>query len=343
MVPARSAVRFLVLDNGRVGYMDQRGQLVIPVQFETGRAFSDGVAAVRVGKRQWRFIDTSGAFATPDTYQSVGNFHEGYARVEVNGKWGVVARSGKLTVAPKYEWIWKVGEGFAAFKRDGKYGLVDVQGNETIAPRYDHISPPDDGRVIAKVDGRYLFLDTSGAVILDPHETGDVAWSFSEGLTPVRMDTRRKGSKKARYRWGYLNTSGHVVLPAKYVRAHRFSEGLASVETDAKMGFLFGYIDTKGTLVIPPKWHHTEPFSEGLAVVKVGEKFGFIDTSGHLAIEAQFDWAQPFKDGLAWVELHDCDDRFRDNRGVCSQGRRDRIGYIDTRGQWVRKPALGRP
>ena len=196
----------------------------------------------------------------------------------------------------------KMREGAASFTIAKKSGLMAANGSILVPPKYDHLSPPKDGWCIVKSKDRYLFIDTKGKVVFDPIKIGNIAWEFDEGVTPIRVQVRKaRGKRKASHRWGYINKKGKMVIKPKYVRAHKFSEGLASVETDMRMGFLFGYADAKGTLVIKPQWHHTEEFSEGLAVVKVGEKFGFIDKTGKMAIEAKYDSVTGFSNGLAHV------------------------------------------
>jgi hypothetical protein len=54
-----------------------------------------------------------------------------------------------------------------------------------------------------------------------------------------------------------------VACPAQYDRAERFSEGLAVVQQKKQ----FGYIDSTGQIVIPLQFVHADPFSEGLALV----------------------------------------------------------------------------
>ena len=63
-----------------------------------------------------------------------------------------------------------------------------------------------------------------------------------------------------------------------------FDEGLGLVQTESG----YGFIDTTGKMVIPPKYLEVKPFYEGLAAVRVGDKWGFIDRSGELVIPPPF-------------------------------------------------------
>ena len=69
----------------------------------------------------------------------------------------------------------------------------------------------------------------------------------------------------------------------------------------------YGFIDTTGTMVIPAVWDDAGDFSEGLAAVMQGDACGYIDTKGELAIPLEFAVATPFSEGLAAVGALDGD------------------------------------
>ncbi len=327
---------FLVIDKGQIGYIDENGRLLIALQYKRARDFSDGRAAVQVG-RKWGYIDTSGRMAIPAQFDYALSFEHGHAIVEKGKQSAVIDMTGTIVVAPSHKKLRRISEGKVSFESGGKMGLLDLAGKELIPPIYDHLSPPKDSWCLVKKQGRSYFINISGKTVLDPADKGDIAWEFSEGLTPIRMKSKH-GRAKGKHRWGFIDRKGNVVIEPRFVRVHRFSQGMATVETDPKMGFLWGYIDKTGKLLIQPKWHHTEEFTFGLAVVKVGEKFGFIDKKGKLVIPAIYDWVSPFKDGLARVQFYSCADEHRDRKGVCQEGRQDKVGYIDSQGNYRWKP-----
>ena len=74
--------------------------------------------------------------------------------------------------------------------------------------------------------------------------------------------------------------------------------GLAAVQIDGK----WGYVDHAGELVIPATFLAAFPFSEGLAVTMInGSEYEFIDRTGKRAIPASFTGASSFVMGLAHV------------------------------------------
>lgn len=132
-----------------------------------------------------------------------------------------------------------------------------------------------------------------------------------------------------RFNYGFINTSGELVIPLRFCFAKDFSEGLAAVQVDGK----HGYIDKNGRMVISPRFRTADSFSEGLAragfVDKDGSlRVGFIDKSGRFVIKPKFSDALGFSEGLAAVALPS---------GDCGESL---YGYIDKTGRQVIKPTF---
>jgi len=105
-------------------------------------------------------------------------------------------------------------------------------------------------------------------------------------------------------KYGYINASGKLVIPATFDSASYFtSNGLAYV----RLGKKYGYINTKGDIVIPAEFDDANDFaSNGLALVKIDGKFGYINSKGKIVIPAIYDYARNFADnGLALVQVND--------------------------------------
>ena len=119
---------------------------------------------------------------------------------------------------------------------------------------------------------------------------------------------------------GLLGGNGWLVEP-KYDFIADFSEGLASVLLNDKVGF----IDTIGKVIIKPKFevlHQEMPFFEdGLALVGNNGKAGFINKKGEWVIQPIFDRVElPFYDGMAKAVID------------------EKYGMIDKQGVWVIEP-----
>lgn len=173
-----------------------------------------------------------------------------------------------------------------------------------------------------------LFAFTPAMGETAPEGTYQAIGAFHEGLAAVQT---------ADGLWGYIDTTGAVVIPCEWEEAGDFSFGVARVRKDR----LYGYIDASGKQVIPCEWGYateiardgmlcvgeaiyahsfqimnvkgeivgsdwweqTFPpyFSEGLAAVSKDNLDGYIDTTGELVIPCQFRLGNAFHHGYAIV------------------------------------------
>lgn len=94
-------------------------------------------------------------------------------------------------------------------------------------------------------------------------------------------------------------TAKYEKLTSKYEFAGPFCNGLARVRLNKKWGF----IDTTGGVVIPLKYNEVENFSDGMARVRVGQKWGLMSSNGKEIIKPTFQEIGPFVNDKAKVLL----------------------------------------
>lgn len=109
----------------------------------------------------------------------------------------------------------------------------------------------------------------------------------------IVMDTGRQIRIGGNYR---LDTAGYQ---------NPFCEGLGLVYSGEESDRKFGFVDTTGKLVLPCEYEDAQPFSEGVAAVERDGKWGYIDQTGAVVIDYQFDIARPFSEGLAYISKVD--------------------------------------
>jgi len=73
-----------------------------------------------------------------------------------------------------------------------------------------------------------------------------------------------------------------------------FQQGLSAVQVGLSREPLWGYVDTSGHMIIKPAFAEARGFANDLAAVKKGDQFGYIDKKGHWAIEPRFTRATDF-------------------------------------------------
>jgi hypothetical protein len=359
------ASRFVVFGNGKHGYINQNGKLVIPINLEGTYSipFSDGLAQFAeeakpkpaklpyVDKNgqlrifpegKWGFIGTDGAIVIVPKFDAVQAFSEGLAGVafdtaqtrhnctdcDPNQHWGFIDKQGKMVIQPQYHSVRPFAEGLAAVQNDsGKWGYIDSKGEVVIPFSFKVARGFSEGLAPAALSDQIGFIDKKGRFAVKPQFSA--VNGFSEGFAAVRT-----GGKTgfmilgpASGKWSFIGKDGKkgIDLPHKTEQARDFSEGLAIIEIHGHCG----YINTTGAFVIPPRFSACEDFSEGLANVFGEGKWQYVDKRGRVILTVPYWGVDPFKNGLAAIE---------DGAVGPEQG----FGYIDTHGNliWNPRPAL---
>jgi hypothetical protein len=91
----------LVEKNGKQGYVNKDGKVIIPLTFDEGMNFSEDRAAVRK-EGKWGFIDTAGKEITKIQYTEVYSFSEGKAVVAVGESFGFIDTAGALVIPMRF-------------------------------------------------------------------------------------------------------------------------------------------------------------------------------------------------------------------------------------------------
>src|SRR6266446_3914672 len=301
---------YLIVKNGRFGFVDGRGRVVIGPQYRLAAPFSEGLAAVIVlGKRNQAllaFIDRKGRMAVRPFDGSGTKFSSGVANVLMGANYVYIDKHGKR-VTRFYQWAEDCTEGLCAVEMERlgpkRWGFINTSGAVIVKGQYDWAHPFREGfaRVAIMIGAPY---EKNGAPAVDLKagyidRTGkpitplqfDRAWDFSNGMAQVEL--KGKG--------GYIDKTGRLVISYQYDETHAFQEDLAAI----KVNGLWGFIDKTGKLVMPPQFEHVNDFSEGLAAIgRHGENL-YIDHDGKVVLSPPFKSLGPFRDGLATFRVDD--------------------------------------
>ena len=200
---------------------------------------------------KWGYIDTTGTLVVQPQFNRAFPFSERLALVEADSGFGYIKADGNYSISPRFEDAWHFVDGRAPVQSAGIWQFVDEQGqvldseinivedpNFELEPGWlvDADYEPRQLELIQS-DGRYGFQSQDGEIIIDP--TFMNAWYFSDGLARVMVDSL----------WGYIDREGNVVIEPAYDLAWDFEYGVALVMVDDK----YGYIDRQGRFVWEPK------------------------------------------------------------------------------------------
>jgi serine/threonine protein kinase len=278
-----------VILNGRMGYINTKGNFVIQPEFDGASYFSDGLALAWIYGKNRGYIDKTGHFVIPPQFgrNTVHDFSEGLARLCVVRTCGYIDKTGHLAIARKFPNAQDFSEGLASVKTDDKWGYINKSGKIVISPQFDEANSFSQALAAVKIGDRWGYIDKNGKLLIPPQF--EKASKFSQELAAVKINDR----------WGFINQSGHVVIQPQFDEVSDFSEELAAVKTDDKWGF----IGKSGNFIIQSQFDEAKNFSEGLAQVHTNGKWGYINTVGNIIIQPQFEKCGKFSEGLAWVSI----------------------------------------
>ncbi len=116
------------------GYIDKENKTYIPFQFEEARDFDFGYAIVKK-EGKYGYINITGQMVIPCDYESVTNFGSNiFAVAKQNGKYGYINRLGVTVVPFVFEDARAFSSnGVAPVKKDSKWGIIEPSTSTEIA------------------------------------------------------------------------------------------------------------------------------------------------------------------------------------------------------------------
>ncbi len=181
---------------------------------------------------------------------------------------------------------------------NGRHGLVDRIGR-VVKKDFAYIGEFKNGVARTSIKGKL-----SGS-IKDKNSLGDLATYLGNLQTPHNMvdytQYDQLFQKEAvliceNCEWGYIDTSGQMIVTPKYSFAHDLVNEVGIVECSGK----WGMVDRKGKVLIPCNYdgiHFLENTNNQIVKVYVQEpKYGLIDTLGQIAVSAVYEEIGYFKE-----------------------------------------------
>ncbi|MBR6869603.1 MAG: WG repeat-containing protein [Bacteroidales bacterium] len=243
-----------VKDNGKYGYINYKGDRVVPCKYENARdTFSEGLAAV-VWNHKVGFIDKTGSVRIPFVFEysefdfnfyqyGLAKFSEDLCAMTSNRKFGYIDKRGETVIPFEYDGAGTFQYGCAVvYKASGnitKAALIDRKGQIIIPFQYDYISIQSGSEPILFVekDDKWGLCSLQGDVLAACDYDGIP--SYFEGLVQMRKNGWQ----------GLIDPNGKIILPFEYesVILDWAKEELFVAKKDGK----WGCVDPENNIVIP--------------------------------------------------------------------------------------------
>ncbi len=269
-------------DKGKYGFINDKGEVVIPATYAYAADFANGYARINIKDTTvadvqydgydlnylWTYTNAQGIVFS-QTFSHVEDFKDGVAAVkedvgtETPTRYATVD-NGQLVVQDR---ITKGVFDFnghllapASDEASGKLGMIDETENWVIQPSFDNLEPYHEGLAVARKNNQYGYIDLKGnwvysrVVLVNQYIyiTSDFK-PFTNGLAVAKTGTDT---------YQYIDKQGHVAFKTRFKNAGNFTrDGYAVVTVDAGTGL----IDKQGNWVIKPNVN-IQSVANGIAI-----------------------------------------------------------------------------
>ena len=250
----------------KYGILSVTGETIIPVEYSRVLPVTSNSFSVSDSEWRWALFNMNGEVVVPfGVYSEISafDFSRGLIRVTVHGepsnKHGVINNKGEVVIPVEYSWLehWRsnwngasITNGIIIAAINDSWGCIDLNNQVVIPFEYRQI----------------MFLDNDLVRVVDDEGQQGVLYLDGEIVIPIayqHIGGLEKGLIAAHNhkKWGFINTSGEVVIPFIYdevmwADTGSFFTGFAIVGTlvggDEYVAVMkYGAINTKGEIVIP--------------------------------------------------------------------------------------------
>lgn len=160
-------------------------------------------------------IDKEGNLKLKVIFDSIGQFFNGYSKVEVSGKYGLINNDFEIVLKPIYDEIRNVLDGSIVVKNytkngEAKYACLNTDMDMVASFDYDMIYLSTEKRMRIQKDNFWGFMDTDCKVIVEPKYS--FADDFSKGIARVKKDNL----------WTYINLHGEELTRKTFTNVDNF-------------------------------------------------------------------------------------------------------------------------
>ena len=171
-----------------------------------------------------------------DIFELVGDFYEGYANVNLNGKWNFINRNNKLLSDTWYDYVGSFSDGYAAVQLDGKLNLIGKDGKYLSDRWYYLVDDFYNGYAKVKSGDKYNLINQNGKCVSDTWF--DWVDNFYNGYARVRLDDK----------YNLINQNGKLVSDRWFDEVGHFHNGFYDGYATVKLGDKWNFIDKNGKL-----------------------------------------------------------------------------------------------
>ena len=240
--------------NGKMGFVDRSGEIVIDFSFDLAVDFVQNLAIVHIGD-SFGIIERDGRYRVPMKHAYLCPF---YADSTVTGvrlgteNWRLIDLHGEIVESQRFAAAQSEREGLVPVRLPGtKWGWADVSGEIVFAPKFDQLSSAFfDGTIGFERRGKWGVVHRSGSILVNPifSHVGDLCSDRRRVYVGAEAPNVLIGGK-----YGYLDETGEMCIEPRFDTASDFGNGAARVFVGKRKHALLGWINRDGEYFWEPQ------------------------------------------------------------------------------------------
>lgn len=238
--------RILYSSDGKFGYLDYKGNDVIPSQYMVAEDFNSGIAKVGTDKGLF-FIDEFGEVV--------------FTKSDIAKQLGMEAFNFSIS---------SFINGFASVYNDENIGYINTKG-EFVIPFGKYVTGSSFGSGLLEVKddkSEYHFIKSDGSNVFD----------FTEDMFKRFSCDRVIFKDLSSGKYGYCNELGQILVPATLDRAYDYKFDLAVYEKERR----YGLLDKSGKVIFDPIYKGMEITDDGYIILNDGLFIRILNTQMQL-------------------------------------------------------------
>jgi len=250
----------------RYGYIDTKGQIVIPFEeYQSAGAFIDGLALIKKDSTYYYLNKNGKLLELPRKYDALTDFKSGFALGTINAKNGpntyyYINSNLKEAFSISTKEAWSFWEDAAIINRDGVYEMINTKG-ETIKKLdgVDFLKFTREGKLAVRENKKWGFVNTKGDMVIKPQF--DSCDSFNKGYAKVLV-----GDK-----WGIIDNNGNTIIKPAYKNIIPGENGIFVFYDES-----WGIIDKTGKILSPSVFNTITEFENNRALARFGKMYSIL-------------------------------------------------------------------
>ena len=212
------------IENEKVHYglINTKSEDILPPIFQWLKLSDNGLYKFKINGR-YGFVDANGNIIIPNRYHGIGKFEDDLACAHINiangvrSLYGYINSKGDEVLPVSYEFIGKRYNKLSVVLKDKVWGLFDLENHQLkvipevayLGPCMENLCKINIGGVYDKNDlktsgGLWGYVSANGQIVIKP--IYDQVYNFSDGMAAVKLNGK----------WGFINSEGIIVVPCEY-------------------------------------------------------------------------------------------------------------------------------